>query len=280
MYLVTAASGRLGRLVVERLIETVGADDVIATARDTAKLADVADRGVTVRALDYTRPDTIADALDGAESVLLISGTDFGHRTEQHRAVIDAAVAAGVEHLAYTSLLRADTSASPMAPEHRATEELLAAAPLTTSLLRHGWYIENYTENLAPVLAGGAVIGAAGDGNVAAATRADYADADVAVLTDRSKWGGTYELAGEPFTLADYAAVVSTTTGREIPYVEMSPADLRAALVGGGLPEFMADMLVQGDLGIAQGELDGDPSTLRELAGDLTPLSRAVADAV
>ena len=280
MFLVTAASGHLGRLVVDRLIDNVGADRVVATARDVSKLADLADRGVGARELDYSRPGTIAPALDGVESMLLVSGTEFGQRVAQHRAVIDAAVAAGVEHLAYTSILRADTSGLLAAAEHRGTEAVLADAPIATSRLRHGWYIENYTENLDSVLAGGAVIGAAGEGRIAAATRADFAAADAAVVADRTHWGGTFELGGPAFTLAEYAAIVSDVTGREIRYVDMEADEFRAALNDAGLPDAAADFLVDADLGIAKGELDVDSGRLRSLAGTLTPLRDVVADAV
>jgi NAD(P)H dehydrogenase (quinone) len=275
---VTAASGNLGRLVVDELVALVGADQVVAAARSVDKLADLAERGVEVRHLDYDEPASIAAALEGAEQVLLISSSEIGRRVAQHGAVIDAAVAAGVEHLAYTSILRADTSTLFAAVEHRATEELLAQAPLTTTRLRHGWYIENYTENLAPVLAHGAVIGSAGDGRIAAATRADLAAADAAALADRAHRGGTFELGGSSFSLAEYAALVSAATGREIPYAELPAADLRGALVGGGVPEPMADFLVDADLGIARGELDVDPSELTSLAGrPLTTIADAVA---
>ncbi|MFN3216842.1 MAG: NmrA family NAD(P)-binding protein [Acidimicrobiales bacterium] len=281
MIVVTAASGNLGRLVVDELVTLAGSDQVVAAARSTDKLADLAERGVEVRHLDYDEPASIEAALEGAEQVLLISSSEIGRRVAQHGAVIDAAVAAGVEHLAYTSILRADTSTLFAAGEHQATEELLAQAPLTTTRLRHGWYIENYTENLAPVLAHGAVIGSAGEGRIAAATRADLAAADAAVLADPAHRGGTFELGGASFSLAEYAALVAAATGREIPYVELPSAELRAALVGGGVPEPMADFLVDADLGIARGELDADSAELRSLAGrPLTTIADAVTTAL
>lgn len=278
MIVVTGASGQLGRLVVEELAANVGPSQIVATARSTGKLADLVDRGITVRELDYGRPATITAALDGATQVLLISSSEIGRRVDQHRNVIEAATAAGVEHLAYTSLLRADSSGLLLATEHKATEDLLAACGLTVSRLRHGWYTENYTQNLGPALANGAFIGAAGQGRIAAATRADYAAADAAVLADPARWGGTYELAGPAFTMAELAAAVSEAAGRPIGYLELPGPDLRAALVGAGLPELMADFLVDADFGIARGDLDGDPSLLAELIGrQPTPLAAAVA---
>lgn len=281
MILITGTSGHLGRLVVEQLAQHVDPASVIATARSLGSIADLARLGVTTRELDYDRPDTIAAALDGASQVLLVSSSAIGSRIPQHAAVIDAAVTAGVEHLAYTSILRADTSALFAAVEHRATEDLLAQADLVTTRLRHGWYIENYTENLAPALEHGAVIGAASDGRIAAATRSDLASADAAVLIDPSLRGGTYELGGYAYTMAEYAAVVSELTGRTIPYVDLPAAEYRGALVGAGLPEPLADFLVDADLGIAKGELDTDPATLERLVGrPLTSLRDAVATAL
>lgn len=281
MIVITGTSGHLGRLVVEELARRGDPANVVATARSLDKIAGLADLGVTTRELDYDRPDTIAAALDGATQVLLVSSSEFGNRVGQHTAVVDAAVAAGVEHIAYTSILRAGTSPLIAAVDHRGTEEVLAAAPIATTRLRHGWYIENYTGNLAPALEHGAIIGAAGDGRIAAAARADYAAAAATVLLDPSLRGGTYELAGHAYTMAEYAAVVSELTGRAIPYVDLPADDFRGALLGAGLPAPLADFLVDADLGIAKGELDGDPSTLERLAGrELTPLRAAVTTAL
>lgn len=267
MILVTGSNGNLGRLVVAELTARVGAASVVAAARRPEALADLAEAGVTVRALDYDRPDTIAAALDGVAQVLLISGSAVGSRLAQHRAVIDGAVAAGVAHLAYTSVLRADTSTVAPLAEHAATEQLLAAAPITTTRLRHGWYLENYTEQLDPALANGAFVGSAGQGRIAAAARADYAAADAAVLADPAAWGGTYELAGEAFTMADLAAAVSSLVGRDLPYMDL-PADQYAGiLTGAGVPAPFASFLVEADLGIARGELDAPSATLQRLIG-------------
>ncbi len=281
MILVTGSTGKLGQLVVDELLRHAEPSTIVATARRPEALASLAARGVTVRELDYDRPATIAAALDGVTNVLLISSSEIGRRVAQHQAVLDAAVASDVEHVAYTSILRAGTSALIAAIEHRATEELLAAAPLTTSRLRHGWYIENYTEQLAPALANGAFVGAAGVGRIAAATRADYAAADVAVLRDRARWGGTYELAGDAFTMAHLAAAVSRAVGRELPYADLPAAELTSILTGAGLPGPLVEFLVDADLGIARGELDAPSATLQELIGrPLTSLADAVGVAV
>lgn len=278
MIVITGASGKLGRLVIEELATRVDPKTIVATARSTDKIADLADRGITVRELDYDRPETVATALADASQVLLISSSEIGDRVRQHSTVITAAADAGVKHIAYTSLLRADTSKLLAALEHRGTEEVLTTVAPTATRLRHSWYVENYTENLAPALANGALIGAAGEGRIAAATRADLAAAAATVLSDSELWGGTYELAGPAFTMAELAATVSDVSGREIAYVDMPAEQLRGALLQAGLPEPMVEFLVDADLGIAAGELDEDHAALEELAGrPLTPLRDAVA---
>lgn len=281
MIIVTATSGKYGQLVIDELAQRVDPSTIVATARSTDDIAHFEAQGITVRRLDYDDPASITAALDGAEQVLLVSSSAIGQRIEQHRAVIEAAAAAGVGHIAYTSILRADTSTLFAATEHNATEQILAESGLTYSLLRHGWYTENYTENLDAALEHGAAIGAAGDGKIAAATRADLAAAGAAVMADPTRHGGTYELVGEAFTMSDYTASLSAATGQDIAYVDMPADAYRSALVGAGLPEPLADFLSDADLGISKGELDGDPTTLRELAGrDLTTMDEAVKAAV
>ena len=267
MILVTASTGHLGRLVLDELRTKVDPSTIVAAARRPEALSDLAADGVEVRELDYDLPDTMRIALTDVTQVLLISGSEVGRRVPQHQAVIDAAVAAGVEHLAYTSVLHADTSSLPVVPEHLATERLLAAAPLTTTILRHSWYVENYTERLDPALANGAFVGSAGDGRIAAATRADLASADVAVLVDPSLRGATHELAGPAFTMSELAAAVSALAGRELPYQDVSPEQYGAILTGSGLPEPMVNFLVATDLAIANGDLDASSDTLERLIG-------------
>jgi NAD(P)H dehydrogenase (quinone) len=180
---VTGATGQLGRHVVEALLErNVPAQEIVATGRSIGKLADFAGRGVQVKAMDYADPASVADALKGATKVLLISGSEVGQRVEQHRTVIEAAKAGGVELLAYTSIANADTTGMKLAAEHQATEAILQESGLPFVLLRNGWYLENYTDQLPGTLASGAIAGSAGDGRVSAASRADYAHAAAAVL--------------------------------------------------------------------------------------------------
>jgi NAD(P)H dehydrogenase (quinone) len=214
--------------------------------------------------------------------VLLVSSNEVGRRAAQHAAVIDAARRAGVRLLAYTSILHGDRSKLALAAEHQATEAALRASGLPHVLLRNGWYLENYTENLGPALQHGAVVGSAGAGRIAAAARSDYAEAAVAVLTGGDHAGKAYELAGDrPFTMAELAAEVSRQSGRTIPYRDLPPEQYKAVLTGAGVPAAYAELLVDSDLGVARGELDDASGELRRLIGrPTTPLADAVRAAL
>lgn len=276
---ITGASGQLGRLVIDRL-KAAGRSDIVALARAPEKIADL---GVEARPFDYDHPETLAPALAGVGTLLLISGSEIGRRAPQHRAVIDAAKAAGVARIVYTSLLHADTSPlTGLAAEHVETEAMLRASGLTHVILRNGWYSENYTASIPAALANGAFYGAAGTGRIASAVRADYADAVVAVLTGTGHDGRVYELAGSaPYTLADLAAELSRQTGREIPYVNLSEADYAAALEKAGLPAPVAGAYAAFDAGAAAGGLDGDSAVFEGLIGrKTTPLADAVRAAL
>lgn len=278
MYAVAGASGQLGKLVLAALVEQVGAGKVAALVRTPAKLADAA-AGVSVRAFDYDAADPAV--LAGVERLLLISGSEVGKRGPQHQAVIDAAKAAGVGLIAYTSILHAPTSTIGLAQEHRATEAALAASGLPHILLRNGWYNENYTGALAPSIAHGAIIGAAGEGRICSASRADYAAAAVAALVGGAA-GDVHELAGdEAFTMADFAAHVARIAGKPVAYVDMSQADYAAALEGVGLPGWLAAMLANSSFASSQDALFDDSHTLSRLIGrPTTPIADTVAAAL
>lgn len=283
MIVVTGATGLLGCLVVTELLERgVPAQQIVAAVRTPEKAVGLAARGVLVREADYDRPETLATALAGADRLLLVSGNEIGRRVAQHGAVVDAAVAAGVRLIAYTSVLNAGTADFPLATEHRATEELIRSSGLRYALLRNGWYTENYTGNLTAALQHGAVLGSAGAGRVAAATRADYAAAAAAVLVGDGPDDATYELGGdEPFTLAELAAEVTRQSGTEVVYRDLPVGEYTEALVAAGLPEPYAAILAECDLGIARGELTTDSGDLRRLTGrPTTTLAEAVATAL
>jgi len=268
MIVITGASGQLGQHVIAELLKKTAASNIVAAVRNVAKARHLAALGVQVREADYGRPETLDSAFRGAEKILLISSSEVGQRVPQHRNVIDAAKRAGVKLIAYTSVLRADTSVLGLADEHRATEADIRASGLPYTLLRNGWYLENYAEHLEPVLAHGAVLGAAGEGRISAAARADYAAAAVAVLTMRTAPEAVYELAGAAsFTLAELAAEVARQSGKEIVYNDMPQAQYKAVLLEIGVPESMARLLSDSDAGAKQGALEGSGAALRALIG-------------
>ena len=277
---ITGATGQLGRLVVAKLRDKVCRSDIVALVRSTAKVPDL---GVTAREADYSKPETLDRALHGIDTLLLISANEVGRRAIQHRNVIDAAMNAGVMRVVYTSVLHADSSPLRLlAGEHRETELALGASGIPHTILRNGWYAENYTASITGALAGGAFLGSAKDGKIAAAARADYAEAAVAVLTSDGHDGKIYELAGDTaWTLSDLAAEISRQAGRAIPYKDLPEAEYAAALEGSGLPAAAARAYASFDVGASRGALFHDGHELSTLIGrPTTPLSVSVAEAL
>lgn len=253
MFAITGASGQLGRLVIEELVTYVEAEKLVAVVRNPAKVADLAQAGVDVRAADYNDSAALTKAFAGVEKLLLISSSEVGQRVEQHRQVIEAAKQAGVKLIAYTSLLHATDSPLALAAEHIVTEQLLADSGVPFVLLRNGWYTENYLASLPPALAHGVFIGSAGDGKISAAPRADYAAAAAKVLTLDNQGGKVYELAGdEAWTLAELAAEVAQQTSTALSYQNLSETDFQAALLNAGLPEGLAAVLADSDTGASK----------------------------
>ena len=270
---VTGATGQLGRLVIDALLETVPASSIVAGVRDPEKDAAVKlrDRGVEVRVADYSRPETLASALAGVDRLLLISGSEIGKRTVQHRNVIAAAKQAGIGLIIYTSILHADTSPLFLAKEHCDTEAALAEAGVPYTLLRHGWYTEVFTWRLPLALKTDTFNGAAGEGRVSSAARADYAKAAAAVLAGGDHAGRIYELAGDAsFTLAELVAVVTEASGKPIAYRNMAAEEYRTAAMTAGIPEMFAMVLSDTDAGIEKGALFDDGGQLARLIGQPT----------
>ncbi|MDO5611822.1 MAG: SDR family oxidoreductase [Paracoccus sp. (in: a-proteobacteria)] len=276
---ITAATGQLGQLVVEDLRRRAPDADIIALVRSPEKAAGL---GVPVRAADYTRPETLGAALQGVDTLLLISSNEIGQRAVQHRNVIAAAKAAGVGRIIYTSLLHADTSILDLAGEHRETEAELRDSGIAFTILRNGWYSENYTDSIPAALANGAFAGSAGKGRISSVPRRDLAEAAAVVLTTPGHEGKIYELAADaPYTLTDLAAEISRQTGRDIPYADLPQADYAAALVGAGLPEGLAQAIAGWDAAAAQDALFDDSRQLAALIGrPTTPLADAVRAAL
>ena len=262
--LITGASGHLGRLVVASLLERgVPAADIVAGARDTSSIADLAALGVVTRHLDYDAPESIATALEGVDRLLLVSASTPGIRTAQHQNVIDAAKAAGIQYLVYTSAPKATTSALILAPEHKATEEAIAASGIPAVILRNGWYTENYVGQIAQATATGELVASVGEGRVSSASRKDFAEAAAVVLTEPGHLGNVYELSGDvAWDYTELAAAISTVTGTDVTYRPVTPDEHAALLTAAGLDAGTVGFVVA---------LDGNTrdGLLGETSGDL-----------
>jgi NAD(P)H dehydrogenase (quinone) len=276
---ITGSTGQLGRLVIDGLKAKVPPASVIALARNTAKAADL---GVTVRAADYDDPAGLGLALAGIDTLMLISASEIGRRATQHHNIIDGAKRAGVKRIVYTSLLHAGTSPLDLAEEHRQTEAELKASGIPWTILRNGWYTENYTGSIGGALAGGAFLGSAGDGKISSVPRSDLAEAAVLALTGSTHGGKTYELAGDDaYTLSELAAELSRQAGRTIPYKNLPAAEYAKALVRFGLPAGFAQAIAGWDVAASQGALFDDGRQLSRLLGRPTgSLPKAVAAAL
>jgi NAD(P)H dehydrogenase (quinone) len=276
---VTGATGQLGRLVVEKLKTKVPAAAIVALVRSPAKAADL---GVAAREADYDRPETLDRALAGVDVLLLVSANELGRRAAKHRNVIRAATRAGVGRVVYTSLLHADASPLSLAAEHLETEADLKASGLPFTILRNGWYTENYSGSVPGAVAGGALLGSAGGGKISSAPRADYAEAAAAALAGDGHEGKTYELAGdEAYTLPELAAEISRRAGKAVPYKDLPEAVYAAALKGSGLPDGLARGIASWDVGASKGALFDDGHQLSRLIGrPTTPLAVTVVDAL
>jgi NAD(P)H dehydrogenase (quinone) len=259
---VTGATGHFGRLTVEALQRRgVSAEHIIATGRRIETLEDLAGEGISVRRADYSDEASLREAFDGATRLLLVSGTEVGQRIRQHINVINAAKAASVQLIAYTSIAHAPTSTLAIGQEHRATEAALADSGVPHVLLRNSWYIDNYTAQLPAYLQHG-IVGAAADGRISGATRADYAEAAAAVLAEDSRTGAVYELGGPAFTMPELAEVVSAVAGQTVTYSDLSLEEYQAFLVRAGLPEPAAASIADHDRAVAHGELYVDTADL------------------
>lgn len=265
---ITGASGHLGRLVVDQLLATgTPASQIIATGRNTDKLAELAQAGVTVRRADFADPASLDAAFAGADTLLLVSTTTVGGRFDNARTAIDAALRAGVSRIVYTSMVNATTAQMTLADAHRRTEEYLRESGAGYVILRNGWYLENYTDQLPIISQYRTLMGAGQDGRVSGASRQDLAEATASVLTQDGHLGATYELGGMPFTLTELAATIGDVLGTEIAYKDMPVADYAGVLAGAGLPSEMADAVADADAGLARGELFTDSEDLAKLLG-------------
>ncbi|MDI2126422.1 NAD(P)H-binding protein [Yinghuangia seranimata] len=285
MIVVTGATGRLGRQTVESLLARgVAAADIAVAVRDTAKAADLAALGVQVREGDYDRPETLAAAFAGADPLVLVSANapDNDLRIAQHAAAVAAAAEAGVGRIVYTSIVEADTNPIALAKVHSTTEDAIRATGLPFTFLRNGWYFENYTANLPGALEHGGQVGTAGEGRIAAAAIADYADAAAVVASTDGHAGAVYELTGDAsWSLTELAAEVAKQTGTEFGYTDLPAEAFADILTGAGLPAGLVDLLVDAETHTRAGALGLITSDLRTLIGrPTTVLSQAVAEAL
>lgn len=282
MFAITGASGQLGRLVIYQLLKTVPASQLIAIVRKPSSVADLAAQGVQVRQADYNDSAAMRVALQGVQRLLLISSSEIGQREAQHRNVIQAAKAAGVQLIAYTSLLHADRSPLALAQEHVATEQILRDSGIAHAILRNGWYTENYLGSLPVVLQYGAVLGASGEGRISSASRADYAAAAAAVLQDANAGGKVLELAGDTsYSLGELAAEIAAQSGKPVQFQNMPTAAYQAALESFGLPAGFAALLADSDEGASKGGLFDDSHTLSQLIGrSTTTMAASVTEAL
>lgn len=276
---ITGATGQLGQLVIEGLKTKLAPSDIIALARNPDKARGL---GVTTRIANYDEPSTLVAAFQGVDKVLLISANEVGKRTPQHTNVINAAREAGVKHVFYTSLLHADTSLLNLASEHKETEALLKASGLTYTILRNGWYTENYTGALGGAIAAGALVGSVGNGKIASAARKDYAAAAVAALSGTGHENKTYELVGDTaWTMTELAAEVSRQTGKNLPYHNLAEAEYAEILVKAGLPAPLSAAIASWDVAASKGALYDDSKQLSQLIGrPTTTLEAAVREAL
>lgn len=272
---VTGATGQLGKLVVEQLKIKVAEENIVALVRTPDKASDL---GVEVRVFDYDKPNELVGALNGIDRLLLISASEIGKRAEQHKNVIEAAQKANIQWIVYTSLLHADTSSLNLAGEHRFTENALKDSVIDYTILRNGWYTENYTGSIQGALKAGAFVGSAGDGKISSATRADYAEAAAVAITGLSHKGMTYELAGDTaYTLSDLAAEISKQSGKQIPYKDLPEAKYAGILKDMGVSEQFAGAIASWDKSASKGDLFDDSKQLSKLIGrPTTPLAASV----
>ncbi|WP_118195373.1 SDR family oxidoreductase [Albibacterium indicum] len=276
---ITGATGQLGRLVVEKLKQKIDTGDLVALVRSPEKAADL---GIEAREFDYTKPEKLVNSLEGVDKLMMISGSEVGQRKTQHENVISAAKKAGIKSIVYTSLLKADSSTLSLAGEHVQTEQMLKTSGIPHTILRNGWYTENYLMSIKEALASGALLGSAGDGKISSATREDFAEAAAVVLTSDNQAGEVYELAGdESYTLRDLAVEVSRQSGNDFPYKNLPESEYVEVLKSIGVPESFAPVIAGWDVSASKGDLFDDSKTLSSLIGrPTTPLTTAVKEAL
>jgi NAD(P)H dehydrogenase (quinone) len=276
---VTGATGQLGTLVIKELKKRIPNDEIVALVRSPERATKL---GVEIRKFDYSNRDGLTDSLKGIDRLLLISSNEIGQRAKQHLNVIESAWKNGVKWIVYTSLLRADNSSLSLAAEHHTTEQAIIDSGIDYTILRNGWYTENYANTIKGAVDGGAYIGSASNGRISSASRADYAEAAAVVITNESHKGKIYELAGDDsYTLHDLAAEVSKQSGKKIPYKNMTEGEYIEALKRFNVPGPLAEAIAGWDISASKDDLYDDSNQLSQLIGrPTTPLSESVREAL
>lgn len=266
---VFGATGQLGAHVIDSLLARgVAPEQILAAGRSAERLSSLAQRGLRTTQVDFGDPHTLDGVLEAGQQVLLISSSEVGQRAQQHGAVIDAAGKAGVARIVYTSAPRATTSDLVLAPEHKATEELLSASGLPFTILRNGWYTENYRPDVDRARETGVIATSAGQGRVASAPRADYAEAAAVALTTEGHLGAVYELSGdEAWSFGELAATASRVLGRDVTYQALTPQQETEALLAAGLDEATAGFVVALNGNVRDGLLAETTGELSRLLG-------------
>ncbi len=276
---ITGASGHLGRLAVLAVLDRgVDPSDVVAGARDLAKVADLAERGVRTAVIDYDQPASVEAAVKQGDTLVLVSGNDMVNRDRQHADVMAAAENAGVARIVYTSGLKADDTPLPIAAMHLPTEQALRASGVPFTILRNGWYTENYERDIATVRETGVLLSSTGSGTVASASRQDLAEAIAVVATTEGHEGQTYELSGDvEWTYDELASVLAEVLGRDVTHQNVTSEEHRAILAGAGVPEQFVEMAVAVDAGLAAGAMRFRNGDLARLIGrPTTPLAETL----
>ena len=276
---VTGATGQLGTLVINELKKRIPNDEIVALVRSPEKASNL---GVETRKFDYSNRDGLTESLKGIDRLLLISSNEIGQRAKQHLNVIEAAWKNGVKWIVYTSLLRADNSSLSLAAEHHTTEQAIIDSGIDYTILRNGWYTENYANTIKGAVDGGAYIGSASNGRISSASRADYAEAAAVVITNESHKGKIYELAGDDsYTLHDLAAEVSKQSGKKIPYKNLTEGEYIEALKSFNVPGPLAEAIAGWDVSASNDDLYDDSHQLSLIIGrPTTPLSESVREAL
>ncbi|WP_296280102.1 SDR family oxidoreductase [uncultured Acinetobacter sp.] len=268
---ITGATGQLGELVIQNLLKSTKAENIVALVRNVEKAQSLKQQGVELRLFNYDQPETLVPALEGIDKLLLISANEIGRRTPQHQAVIQAAISANVPYIAYTSLLNAPTSLLGLAQEHRETEALILQSGLKYTFLRNNWYNDNYLVNVQHTAETGILYGSTQDGKISSASRLDYAEAAATVLSTKGHENKIYELAGSTsFTLADLASYIANASGKALDYQNISAEDYTQALTAAGLPSALINVIVDADIQTTKGAMFSDSKDLERLIGRKT----------